>query len=661
MPRLSSTVPPIPSQAVPGTAQAEMTFLAVGAGVVLGIVFGVANAYLGLRVGMTVSASIPAAVMAVALFRMAGSRGTILEANLAQTIGSASTSLASGTIFTIPALFLWGMAPPYLQVTALCFLGGVLGIAAMIPLRRLLIVQAHDELPYPEGTACAEVLRATAGGASGGVWIVRGMLAGAAVKLAIGMLFLAPDELALQLPVLPKAILAMEVAPALVAVGFILGYRQSAVLVAGSIVSSLVLIPLLAWIGPSLAGPLAPETAMRLPDMSAGQIWSRYVRYIGAGAVAAAGLLTVLRSLPTMAGAVAAVARGLRRRPAGGGRAGSAGSAGEAGAGAGADADAERRDRDLPGSFVVGGVALVVLAGAFVPGVFAGGMGPLQRAVCAAGVAVFGVLFVAVAARIVGIVGVSSQPTSGITLVTLLGVASIFAAAGWDHPGARAAVLTVGTIVAVAASKAGDISQDLKTGFLVGATPARQQLGQLVGAAFACWAVAGTVILLGSTYTFGSQELAAPQATLMKTIIEGVLAGQLPWDLVLTGVGISLSAMLCGVSGLAFAIGVYLPLASMSAIYLGGCLRGWSGRGMPSSSAQRGDPGILAASGLVAGEGLAGVLVALMVGAGMVPQSMDPRLGGVPGELAAAGIVAAVAAFLFAAGRSARRPSGSPA
>ena len=232
-----------------------------------------------------------------------------------------------------------------------------------------------------------------------------------------------------------------------------------------------------------------------------------------------------------------------------------------------------RTDRDLPGGFVFGGIALVVLAAALVPGIFAGGMGPLPRAVCAAGVGVFGVLFVAVAARIVGIVGVSSQPTSGITLVTLLGVASLFAAAGWTDGNARAAVLTVGTIVAIAASKAGDISQDLKTGWLVGATPARQQLGQLIGASFACWGVAATVLLLGSAYTFGTKEIPAPQATLMKTIIEGVLSGALPWGLVLSGAGLSVAVILCGISGLAFAIGVYLPLASMAPIFVGGCAR----------------------------------------------------------------------------------------
>jgi putative OPT family oligopeptide transporter len=312
-------------------------------------------------------------------------------------------------------------------------------------------------------------------------------------------------------------------------------------------------------------------------------------------------------------------------------------------------------DRDLPGWFVIGAIVTVVAVAAVVPGVFAGDMSPLQRAVGAAGVAVFGMLFVAVAARIVGIVGVSSQPTSGITLVTLLGVAAVFVAAGWTDAPARAAVLTVGTIVAVAASKAGDISQDLKTGYLVGATPARQQLGQLIGASFACWAVAGTVLLLGSAYTFGSRELAAPQATLMKTIIEGVLAGALPWGLVLSGSGLAFVALLCGVSPLAFSIGVYLPLGTMAAIYLGGCVRALSERGSSRSDTKEGaDGGILAASGLVAGEGLAGVVLAGLVAAQVVPRSMPPRLPGLAGEMAVLALLLVIGAFLYRAGRNGR-------
>jgi putative OPT family oligopeptide transporter len=627
----------LPTLQPAGTA--EFTLKAIVAGVLLGIVFGAANAYLGLRVGLTVSAAIPAAVMAVAVFaglhRFGGARATILEANLAQTIGSASTSLASGTIFTIPALFMWGLTPPYFQVVGLSILGALLGIAAMIPLRRLLIVDAHHELPYPEGTACAEVLRATAGGTTAGTWIFRGMLVGAVVKLVVSALFLMPSSVHAALPVLAKAEVALELAPALIGVGFILGYKASGVLVAGSVVSAIVLTPLIAYTGFGLAEPLLPETAKTIAAMSATEIWSRYVRYVGAGAVAMAGIITVAKALPTMASAFAAVTKGMR---------------GGSGAAHGGGQAVPPTEQDLPGSFVLGSIVLVVLVAALVPGVFAGDMGPLARAIAGAGVGIFGLMFVTVAARIVGIVGVSSQPTSGIALITLLGIASIFAAMGWTDLNARAAVLTVGTIVAIAASKAGDISQSLKAGWLVGATPRHQQVGQLIGAAFACWAVAATVLLLGKVYTFGSVDVPAPQATLMKTIVEGVLAGALPWNLVLSGSGLAVSAWLTGISPLAFAIGVYLPLATMAAIFVGGVMRLVADRraqGLPAASS--GDPGVLAASGLVAGEGLAGVLVAALVAVGWIPKTRPTILAGAVGEVAVLATVGLVCWFLLRA------------
>jgi len=625
---------------------AEFTLKAVVTGVVLGCLFGAANAYIGLKVGMTITASIPAAVMTVVAFRTLRLRSTILEANLSQTIAAASTALATGTIFTIPALFLWGVVPPYYQVVALCFLGGVLGLTAMIPLRRLLIVEAHAELPYPEGTACAEVLRATQEGAaaSRGVWIFRGMAIGAAVKLAIAALFLLPGDVSLALPFLPKAEIALELAPALLAVGYILGYRQSGVLVAGSIVSSLALIPLVAWFGQFLDRPLYPETTKLITELSAGEIWSRYVRFIGAGAVATAGIFTVVRNLPTMVGAFAAVARGLRR----------------SGSGLHGAGEVPATERDLPPAVVLMGVTTVILVAGLVPGVFGGGLDLGQRLICAAGVALFGLLFVAVAARIVGIVGVTSQPTSGITLVTLIGVAAVFAANGWTDSGSRAAVLTVGTIVAVAASKAGDISQDLKTGWLVGATPAKQQFGQLIGAAFACWAVAAAVMLLGETYGFGSQAIPAPQATLMKTIVEGVLSGSLPWQLVGTGGGIALSAILCGVNGLSFAIGVYLPLSSMLPIYVGGCVRAAVEKKRGDAPKDESDAGVLAASGFVAGEGLAGVLIALLAWREIIPKSKPVLVGGLPGEAAVLAITTLLCWFLWRAARSQQPAPATP-
>jgi len=633
----------------------EFTLRAALAGIVFGLLFGAANAYLGLRVGLTVSTSIPIAVLTVAFFKsLGGGRGMILEANLSQTIGSASSSLAAGTIFTIPALFLWGLAPPLWQVAILALLGGILGISAMVPLRRLLIVRSADELPYPEGTACAQVLKATAAEAAGGRWIFIGLAVGAAVKLALGAAVLLPQELHAALPVLPKAEIGIEVAPALLAVGYILGYKQSAIMVAGSLISSLVLIPLLAFVGEGLTTPLFPEATLTLGQMSAGQIWSRYVRYIGAGAVAAAGIVSVARSLPTMYRSLAAVLKGLRGSdvPAGG---------------------AERTDRDIPGWIVLAAPAAVVVTLFAVPGLLAGNMPALPRLVAALGVAIFGVAFVVVSSRIVGLIGVSSNPTSGMTLVTLLGVSLVFVALGWSDPSARAAILTVGTVVCIAASKAGDISQDLKTGQIVGATPARQQAGQFLGAAFACWAVAATVLLLGRAYTFGSADLPAPQATLMKTVIEGVLAGALPWSLVGTGAALSISAILMGLPGLAFAVGIYLPVASLTPIFVGGVVRHLVDA-RRRGPAPESDAGVLASSGMIAGEGLAGVAIAFVLAAATKWKTASWSVGlkafhfgdrsfshvtGVPAAALGILLVLGLCVLLYRAGRASEEASPS--
>lgn len=634
----------------------EFTARAVSAGVLFGLIFGAANAYLGLRVGLTVSTSIPIAVLTVALFRaMRLGSGTLLEANMSQTIGSASSSLAAGTIFTIPALFLWGLAPPFWQVATLSLLGGLLGTAAMIPLRRLLIVKSAGELPYPEGTACAQVLKAAGSAAAGGRTIFLGLAIGAVVKLLVGGAVLIPQELDLLLPVLPKALLALEVAPALLGVGYILGYRQSAVMVAGSLISAVVFAPLIALLGDGLTAPFFPEAVKPIRDMSPGQIWSRYVRYIGAGAVAAAGILAVVRALPAMYASLRAVLQGLR--------------------GEGVGATRERTDRDLPDWVLVAlclGVITTIVA---VPGLLAGEMTFVPRLVASIGITVFGLAFVVVSSRIVGLIGVSSNPTSAMTIVTLLGVALTFAALGWNDVSARAAVLTVGTVVCVAASIAGDTSQDLKTGHLLGATPAWQQLGQLVGVATACWAIAATVLLLNDAYGFGTANLPAPQATLMRTVIDGVLSGALPWGLVGTGAGLSLGVMLAGVPGLSFAVGVYLPLATLAPIFVGGCVRRLADARRGGEAAES-DPGILGASGWIAGEGLAGIAIAgVMALKKYAPEAdLSRRLEalhfGEDGFAHVAGpigvglsvlLVLALCAWLYRAARSAGPASAAPA
>ncbi|MGZ8796272.1 MAG: OPT family oligopeptide transporter, partial [Thermoanaerobaculia bacterium] len=526
------------------------------------------------------------------------------------------------------------------------------GIAAMLPLRRLLIVRSADELPYPEGTACAEVLRATTTAARGGRWIFIGLAVGAAVKLGLGAFMLIPSALTMHLPVLPKAELALEIAPALIAVGYILGYRMSAIMVSGSLISAIVLTPIIALIGSGLPAPMFPETKTTIAAMTAGQIWSRYVRYIGAGAVAAAGLVAVARALPTMWSSFRAVIKGLRGAPpsAAGGYTGAS----------------PRTDRDLPAWVVVVVPLVVIITLVVVPGLLAGDMNFVQRLVAAIGVAIFGVCFVVVSSRIVGLIGVSSNPTSAMTLVSLLGVSVIFVLAGWTDSSARAAILTVGTVVCIAASKAGDISQDLKTGYLVGATPARQQLGQFVGAAFACWAIAGTVLLLGKAFTFGSPELPAPQATLMKTVIEGVLSGVLPWGLVGSGAALAVCALIAGLPGLSFGVGIYLPLATLAPVFVGGIVR----RTVDSNrkgKAPESDPGVLAASGMIAGEGLAGVVIAFLVAGGGKFAGLRDTLGsihfaardftwlkGPAAIIVGIAIVLAVCALLYRAGRSAQ-------
>ena len=637
----------------------ELTARAMIAGCLFGILFGFANAYLGLRVGLTVSTSIPIAVLTVALFRalLRGS-GTLLEANLSQTIGSASSSLASGVIFTIPALFMWGMAPPQWQIAALALLGGILGTAAMIPLRRLLIVKSADELPYPEGTACAQVLKAaiapSGAAASGARFVFIGLAIGAAVKLALAGAMVMPSKLSMAVPLLPKAELALEVGPALLAVGYVLGYRQAAVMVSGALLSAVALIPLIALVGQGLAGPLFPEVNRPIQAMGAGDIWDKYIRYIGAGAVAAAGILAVARSLPTMYASIVAVVKGL----------GTEGARGET---------VERTDRDLPGWVVLGAPALVVLILFAVPGLLAGDLPTGRRFLAALGIAVFGTAFVVVSSRIVGLIGVSSNPTSAMTIVTLLGVSLIFVALGWVDGGAKAAVLTVGTVVCVAASIAGDTSQDLKTGYLVGATPAWQQLGQLAGVATSCWAVAAAVWVLGQTYEFGSQELGAPQATLMKTVIDGVLAGALPWGLVGTGSAVALCAMLAGVPGLSFAVGIYLPLSTLAPIFVGGVVRRLADRGRGDEKNET-DAGVLAASGMIAGEGLVGVLIALA--AFIKNESPDAavsraltavhfaerrfaHLTGWPATLLGLALLVALCAWLYRAGRAGRSVTSS--
>jgi putative OPT family oligopeptide transporter len=554
--------PYIPAHSTPN----EFTVKALFFGVLFGVLFGAANAYLGLRAGLTISTSIPVAVMTVAAFhalRKLGGSAHILEANMAQTVGSSSSSVASGVIFTLPALFLWGLYPSLLQMTLLALAGGLLGVLFMIPLRRFLIEREHGNLPYPEGTACAHVLVANESGGSHARNIFIGLGAGAAYKALTGWAQVLASEAHMRIPFLRKGELGMDLSPALFGVGYILGPRIATVMVGGGLLSSIIIIPAIAYWGDGRP-PFYPELVLTINEMSAAQIWSRYVRYIGAGAVAAAGIMTLVRSLPVMIQSFRIGAHQLK------GRVGQ-----EQQGENGPAVKAPRTSRDLPLKAVGAGVLAVGLMLILVEAPFGALDHMLERVVAAICVIVFAFFFVTVASRIVGLVGVTSNPTSGMTIAALLGTAGVFLVMGWTDINGKAAALTVGCVVAIAASIAGDTSQDLKTGFLLGATPRYQQLGELIGVLTSATFVCLSVLLLAETFGFGSKELPAPQATLMKLVIDGVLEQNLPWGLVAIGAGIAITAELLKIPSLPFAVGVYLPVSTMTPIFFGGMLKLW--------------------------------------------------------------------------------------
>jgi putative OPT family oligopeptide transporter len=597
----------------------DISIKAVILGAIFGVVFGSANAYLGLRVGLTISTAIPLAVISVAVLKVLTpllGRSSILECNIAQTTGSASSSLASGIIFTIPALFLWGFSPSILKIGMLAMLGGILGVLFMIPLRRALIVKEHRVLPYPEGTAAAQVLiSAEEGGAK--AWnIFMGLGIAAIYKTLQSFLHIWPEKVALRLPILKKAELGGELTPALLGVGFILGPRIAGIMVAGGILSWLGLIPLIAYFGENLSMPLFPQTEMTISQMTPQEIWHNYIRYVGAGAVAVAGIITVIKSLPTMYNSLKLGIMDLRisRDPQ-------------------AAKEKKRTDTDLPITIMGIGALVVALVIIFTPDLIGIQASILVRAIAAICIVFFTFCFATVSSRIVGMVGVSSNPTSGMTIVTLLGTSMIFVAMGWTDQLGMAAALTVGTVVCVGSSIAGDISQDLKAGYIIGATPKRQQTSEIVGVITSAFAIAGAVWLLGEAFEFGSEALSAPQATLMKTVVEGVLGGDLPWGLVLVGGSFAIVAELLRIPSLPLAVGIYLPLSTMTPIFVGGFLRQLIERKAKSDEdkKKRSEKGVLLGSGFIAGEGITMVGVAAYA---FITKAKPEGLGIVyPGEL----------------------------
>ncbi len=587
-------------------------------GILLGAVFGSANAYLGLRVGLTISTAIPLAVVSVAILRLLTpifGKSTILECNISQTAGSASSSLASGVIFTIPAFFIWAREnpgqvsdPSLLQLTLLAACGGVLGILFMIPLRNFLIVKEHNNLPYPEGTASAEVLMAATGGlGSSAANVFKGLGLAALYKGLISLAHLWPDKVKIHLPLIKKGEVGLSTTPALLGVGYILGRRIGAIMVGGGLVSWVLIIPIIAWkFGNTEIWPTTLEylrskgldpSITTIDGLTAKEIWEGYIRIIGAGAVAAAGIITVIKSIPTMINSLKVGIRELRASA------------------SHLNQSRLRTEQDLSIKWVLLGVSLIVLMITFIPGIIGQGTYMMMRFFSALAIAIFAFCFVTVSSRIVGMIGVSSNPTSGMAIVTLLGTGLIFKILGWTDLTGKVTALTIGTIVCIAASIAGDISQDLKTGFIVGATPRKQQIAELFGAVGSAFFVCLAVFYLGKAYGFGSEELPAPQATLMKTVLDGVLDGNLRWDLVGIGAGISIIVMFFKIPPLPFAVGVYLPLYSMTPVFLGGLLRHMVDKkyGADEDQVEKSrDQGILLGSGFIAGEGLMGVVIAII-------------------------------------------------
>ncbi len=572
----------------------ELTVTSIITGIILAIVFGAANAYLGLRVGMTISASIPAAVIAMGVTRIILKKNSILESNMVQTIGSAGESLAAGAIFTMPALFLWAKEglieqPSILTISLITVCGGILGVLFMIPLRNSIIVQEHGTLPYPEAQACAEVLLAGEEKGSEAKAVFAGMGVAAAFKFIIDGLKMVPAVISIPLKAL-KTEFTTEIYPAVVAVGYICGYKISSFLFAGGLLAWFVMIPAIAVFGGDTV--LFPANCSVVELYAAGgasAIWSNFVRYIGAGALAAAGIISLIKSLPLICKTFASAMKGLKNST-------------------GVNSD-DRTSKDLSIKFVLIGVLVVVLAIWLLPPIQAGLVSALL-------IVLFGFFFATVSSKMVGLVGSSNNPVSGMAIATLLIATILLKITGDTGSHGMVSAITIGSIICIIAAIAGDTSQDLKTGYLLGATPKKQQIGELIGAVISALTIGGVLILLNTAWGFGSKELSAPQATLMKLVTEGVMNGNLPWNFVFIGAACTVIFEILGMPSLAVAIGIYLPLELTAPIMIGGVLRKIMDKKNNSSSSES-SKGVLFSSGLIAGEGLLGVLLAILTVAGV--------------------------------------------
>lgn len=603
----------------------EFTATSIIIGVLLAIIFGAANAYLGLRVGMTVSASIPAAVISMGVIRVIMKKDSILESNMVQTIGSAGESLAAGAIFTLPALFLWANegkteAPNLLTISLIALVGGVLGVLFMIPLRNALIVKEHGVLPYPEGTACAEVLLAGEEGGASAKTVFAGMGLSAVFKFITDGLKVVPGVVTAPIRSLRTAFSA-EVYPALLGVGYICGIKIASYMFAGALLGWFVLIPAITIFGgPTTMYPGDVPIAQMYAEGGADAIWGSYIRYIGAGAVAAGGIISLIKSLPLIVSTFKDSLKGLK----GGTKAGSL-----------------RTEQDLDMRLVLGGSLVLILVIWLLPAIPVSLIGALL-------VVVFGFFFATVSSRMVGLVGSSNNPVSGMAIATLLFSTLILKVAGNTGVSGMIGAIAIGSVICIVAAMAGDTSQDLKTGYILGATPKKQQIGELLGAVVAAFTIGGVLLLLNSAWGFGTTELAAPQATLMKMITEGVMNGNLPWPLVLIGIFAAIVVEILGIPVLPVAIGLYLPLELSATIMIGGVIR-WIVDKKSADKNGEASGGVLFCSGLIAGEGLVGILLAILAVVGVSSKfdlSSSINTGRIGGIVLLAIMIACV--FIFA-------------
>ena len=571
----------------------ELTVTSIVMGMLLAVIFGAANAYLGLRVGMTVSASIPAAVISMGVIRVIMKRNSILESNMVQTIGSAGESLAAGAIFTMPALFLWaeeGLCdmPSLVEITLIALCGGVLGVLFMVPLRNALIVKEHETLLYPEGTACADVLLAGEEGGANASTVFSGMGLAAAFKFVVDGLKVIPSDVAFAFKSF-KGEIGMEVYPALLGVGYIVGPQIASYMFVGSIIGWMVIIPLICLFGPDTW--LYPaDVGTTIADLyaagGAAKIWSTYVKYIGAGAIATGGIISLIKSLPLIITTFRDSIKSMK---------------------GGKNTNTARTAQDLPMQMILFGIVAMILIIWVVPAIPVTLLG-------AAIIVVFGFFFATVSSRMVGLVGSSNNPVSGMAIATLLIATMSIKASGKTGIDGMTAAIAIGSVICIVAAIAGDTSQDLKTGYLLGATPKKQQMGEIIGVVVSGLAIGGVLYLLNAAWGYGGAEVPAPQATLMKMIVEGIMGGNLPWNLVFVGVFLAIALEILRIPVMPFAIGLYLPIYLNASIMIGGVVRMFMDRRKnvdEETKTKQTTDGTLYCAGMIAGEGLVGILLAI--------------------------------------------------